>query len=1177
MIGKISSGKGFGGTVAYVLGPGEHNVEDRARVIWHTMSSDNHEHWAIEMEEHARALNPDLVASGRSDLVVHVSLSAAPGERLSDVQWIGVASQYLKEMGWDGHDHIIVQHNDRPHDHIHLIINRVGQDGQTADLHHDYQRQAAALEKIEKHFGLSESHSLMRQAAEHDPSKAIDSIIKSHLTFEARDVERYFTRLGFDNEKAKELTGRALAGDTVLGTEEGKYTTAEIQKEVRNLNDRFAELAGRTHGALVDFAPSVSPGRELSDDQQRGREAIAEGQDLTVVRGIAGAGKSTMLEQSRADLEQSGYRVLGAAPTGKAAAGLHASSGIESSTIASLLGKLDRGSVSVDDHTVLVVDEAGMARLDDISRLADHISQVGGRLVLVGDDRQLQAVGRGGALGLAEQHVGSTTLNQIWRQADSKDDNGNVIVDRQWMRDATKAFGEGRTAEALQAYVDRNHVKWSASVGSSIRDMILDYAQAFDYGKRPEQMLAMAHRNEHVDKLNHGIREALKDRGLLQDARTYDLTRGSGKSDIELAVGDRVVLTKNPPKSLGINEEDVKNGMFGTVKALSTEDHQIDIQLDKGSFVRLDLDQFGHIAHGYASTVHKAQGASIEQTFGLASGGMDSHLAYVVLTRHIEWTKLYANTVDFKGVEQLIEKLSKANEIEKFSQIIAASFEQKLKNAYGMDEQQVERYMQLHPRLMERLEALGIGPERQKSYLEDVIDVLEKHLGSLEMPSLGSDGPPGLDAFRDAFREWRASLDAWKYDPLVPMNRTEQVIYAVLDGAVSAVWNGLSSGVQKGLSDEPGLLADLLRVTGQHLGAALEAGIEGAPGKIGDAITGSKHSSELVERLVEREPGSDKGEQPGKHKDQQQGQSREHEGNAGKGEQQEQRSGDEKGGQSNGREKDQNKGESQRHGQSQDAGRRESQGRGGERQSDGRQPEGHQADGGRSAEGRGGDQSRGEQQERAGGSDQGRNQAGRGEDTSRGGERQSAGRGSEGHQAEGRGQEQHAAGKGEGQQQDRAAGKGESQEQQRDQGKNSGQGARTPDKGPAPQKTATPAKDAGETKDGHKQTAPAPRQDKAQSKGQQQNKTQGKNADKSKDASKGKDSGKTKDGGKSAAEGQQRQTKTADREQPQTKSAGKSTGKAPTKGKGKTAAKSKAVSKDNSSSNARDYGRERYR
>ncbi|HZT04547.1 MAG TPA: AAA family ATPase [Steroidobacteraceae bacterium] len=1122
MIGKISTGKGYGGTIEYVLGPGEHNIEDRARVLWHTMESDNPQHWAIEMEEHARALNPDLVESGRSDLVVHVSLSAAPGERLSDVQWIGVASEYLREMGWEGHDHILVQHNDRPHDHIHLVINRVGQDGQTADLHDDYPRQAQALEAIERKFGLDLSHAKMRAEAEQNPAKAIESLTRSHLTFTAKDVERYFHRMGFSDAEVKELTWRALTAGNVLGTNDGKLTTSEIKQEVATLDGRFASLAARAHGSLDQRASNVDESRHLTGDQQRAREAILSGRGLVVIEGFAGSGKSTLVNQVRADLHANGYQVLGAAPTGKAADGLQASSGIESSTIASLLGQLERAEnpLRLSEHTVLVIDEAAMARLDDISRLSAHVERAGGLLSMIGDSRQLAAVGHGGGLELAKQHAGSTVLDTIWRQSEG------------WQREATRAFGEGRAADAIQAYADHGAIHWSASIGSARADLIIDYIRAIDAGRSAGNMLAMAYRNEDVDKLNRGIREELKTRGMLRGEHTYRLTQRDGKlKDIELAQGDRVVLERNQ-KRLGISEEDVKNGMFGTV-IHAGKDH-FTVRLDKGSIVNIDPNKYGHVSHGYASTVHKAQGATIEKTFELASRGMGSNLTYVAMSRHKEETTLYANTADFKNTVDLVDKLSKSESLENFAKIMAAEgwlkqqgLDDRLSALLEQRYEQAAEMLAARPEISQKVQELGIAPEQTKSYIEDVIDVLEKHLGSPEIPSLGQAGPPDtLGAFRDAFQEWRASLDDWKHEPLVPMNRTEQVIYAVLDGAISAIWNGLSGGVQKGLSDEPGLLADLLRVTGQHLGAALEAGIEGAADNIGEAITGAKPSSELVERLIEREPEADEGEklqgkdkheqqtgkdkgsqgQQGKENEQQQGQGRDQEGKPVSREQQEQRGGGEKGGQSNCREKDQDKGESQGRGE-QRGGQRSV-----ERQSEGRQAE---VDGNTGGKGESQDrgQGHGQQQEQRGGE----RQADGGRSAQAGGQEQDRGQG----ERKDRGQQQEQRGEGRGQQQERGG--------------------------------------------GNRQGGPS-----SEGRGQQEQRA-------GRDQSRGEQRGGDKSRGGEQRGGEGRQGGRQNDGRGQDQRARKSTGKAPTKGKGKTAAKGKAASKSKDSGKDRGYGRERYR
>ena len=76
--------------------------------------------------------------------------------------------------------------------------------------------------------------------------------------------------------------------------------------------------------------------------------------------------------------------------------------------------------------------------------------------------------------------------------------------------------------------------------------------------------------------------------------------------------------------------------------------------------VSFALKDYAALDYGYAATVHKAQGATVDQAFMLATPGMDRHLAYVGMTRHREGVEVYAGRDDFKGFDELKEKLSRA-------------------------------------------------------------------------------------------------------------------------------------------------------------------------------------------------------------------------------------------------------------------------------------------------------------------------------------------------------------------------------------------------------------------------------------------------------------------------------------------------------------------------------------
>ena len=120
------------------------------------------------------------------------------------------------------------------------------------------------------------------------------------------------------------------------------------------------------------------------------------------------------------------------------------------------------------------------------------------------------------------------------------------------------------------------------------------------------------------------------------------------------ARSDRVMCLKND-RVLG-----VKNGSLGTVSSVSRDSMRVTLDGKEQRQVRFDLRDYGSIEYGYAATVHKAQGATVDRAFVLATPGMDRHLAYVSMTRHREQATLYAGNDDFRNFEALKERLSRA-------------------------------------------------------------------------------------------------------------------------------------------------------------------------------------------------------------------------------------------------------------------------------------------------------------------------------------------------------------------------------------------------------------------------------------------------------------------------------------------------------------------------------------
>src|SRR5205085_1205643 len=102
---------------------------------------------------------------------------------------------------------------------------------------------------------------------------------------------------------------------------------------------------------------------------------------------------------------------------------------------------------------------------------------------------------------------------------------------------------------------------------------------------------------------------------------------------------------------------DVKNGMLGTVEGLGLD--TLTVRTDRGDTVALKPSDYEHFSHGYAATVHKAQGATVDRTLVYGSALMDRHLAYVALTRHRDDAVLYAAKEAFDSFADLAQQFSR--------------------------------------------------------------------------------------------------------------------------------------------------------------------------------------------------------------------------------------------------------------------------------------------------------------------------------------------------------------------------------------------------------------------------------------------------------------------------------------------------------------------------------------
>ena len=429
-----------------------------------------------------------------------------------------------------------------------------------------------------------------------------------------------------------------------------RYTTQsqfQIEREMALRADSMA--VSTTGGIAVGFQGAVTEmslanNSKLSDEQREAVRHVAGPERIAAVVGLAGAGKSTMLAAAKEVWERGdgSGRVFGAALAGKAAEGLEQSAGIPSRTLASWELSWQRGYDRLQKGDVFVIDEAGMVSSAQLARFVTAIDQAGAKLVLVGDPEQLQPINAGAAFRAIADRVGFIELEGVRRQAEA------------WQRQASVDFGRNRTAQGLAAYANHGAVRFTDNRDQARAAIVRDVVQ--DMAANPESSrIVLAHRRVDVRALNDDIRDARKGQGDLTNEAAFMTHDG----ERQFAGGDRLVFLEND-RRLG-----VKNGMLGTVER--AEEGALRVRLDPtegtgpGRVVEVDAETYRAVDHGYATTIHKSQGATVDRAFVLASESMDRHLAYVGMTRHRTAVTLYAARDEFRDLAALSDRLSRSN------------------------------------------------------------------------------------------------------------------------------------------------------------------------------------------------------------------------------------------------------------------------------------------------------------------------------------------------------------------------------------------------------------------------------------------------------------------------------------------------------------------------------------
>jgi conjugative relaxase-like TrwC/TraI family protein len=375
-----------------------------------------------------------------------------------------------------------------------------------------------------------------------------------------------------------------------------------------------------THADVEHIRAALAARPQLSVEQRHVIERLC-GSDrwIDVLVAPAGAGKTTVLAASHDAWAASGITVTGAAVAGRAAHELADTARIDATTIAAFLAR-PKDDCGITRDSILVVDEAGMVGTRQLHELMLRAFANHARLVLVGDPHQLPEIDAGGLFAHLAQDLPTLTLTANRRQREA------------WERAALAQLRNGDLDTALDAYAAHGRITINDHHAATLQQCVADWAAGRASGA---DVVMLASLRSDVEQLNRLARTAMRDAGHLTGAHVNTITGA-------FQVGDEIVCLRNNRRL------ELTNGTRGVIIDTDPRRRTLTIKTITGEHRTIPvsyLDQ-GHVTHGYALTVHKAQGLTTERVYAVIGDDAYRELGYTALSRGRTTNQLYITRTD---------------------------------------------------------------------------------------------------------------------------------------------------------------------------------------------------------------------------------------------------------------------------------------------------------------------------------------------------------------------------------------------------------------------------------------------------------------------------------------------------------------------------------------------------
>jgi ATP-dependent exoDNAse (exonuclease V) alpha subunit len=470
----------------------------------------------------------------------------------------------------------------------------------------------------------------------------------------------------------------------------GEFSFAETVKE--NIKG-----VGKAIESTLGVKLGVSKEIELSEKQKQAVLYALNGPSISVIEGLPGAGKSTVVREITRQLVKKGYRVIGGAVSNSASRNLAEVGGIFTKNLSQwradiekyeryITGEKFNPTLALDyyekelyqkrpsyftNKDVFILDEMSMVSLPELDFIKNEILKAGGKIINLGDNNQLGAITLQGASSKTTEITGSYVLDEVRRQ------------ENPLHRKATQLMSRYRLKEALAIYKETKVFETAENREKLREKLVNDYASEYlkvakgsgvDHLSAQGKMAIIAYTNDEVRALNILVREKLKTAGIIK-GESFKLINSRGS--LEFGIGEQIIFNRNDKR------QGVENGDVGIVRSINGNVLGVELIRDKKSYnINIETKDYKSIDYGYAQTIYKAQGKTYDYVKALFESLTGFQVFNVMMTRHVKDLKCY---IDQDMIDSNLHSNVEYKKEEKLTSAILNSIARRAKSDFSIE------------------------------------------------------------------------------------------------------------------------------------------------------------------------------------------------------------------------------------------------------------------------------------------------------------------------------------------------------------------------------------------------------------------------------------------------------------------------------------------------------------